>query len=690
MKRFLAIFTVLSLAVSPVPSLAKTSPDKFVRTANYFLKAGSALSPAEFAILASYDLVVLPMEAQVYNRDFFAYAREKNPDIIILPYVPCRSININDLADGAQIRKKLKSGILDEWYLKDSKGAIVSAWPGTIPINVATEWNEYLPRFVENTILSTGLWDGVFYDEVQDDMTYLNSGDIDLDRNGVRDTRETANTIWQKGMLDLFIHSRQAFGESALILTNGSSLPDYQPYVNGRMFENFPAQQEQTSLWNKVANSYTALFSRVKKPAIFIINANTRNSGNKTDYQRMRYGLATALLSDGYFSFDYGDKDHGQLWKYDEFDAYLGKPSGLPENVLGKNTGVLFPSVWKRDFQRGVVYLNATDENQAIGFQEEFEKIKGTQDVSINDGSIVSEIELKAKDGILLYRPLSLVEGAPFKNGSFARVFNSFGTAKRTGFFSYLPVHRGGTTLVLEDLDGDGSSETVVADLTTLTLYNEKKEKLFSLKPYGPTWKGGFSVALIDLDRDGKHEVLVAPESDLARGFPRGEKIFLSQTSTVKAYDLKGSLRLSFAPFGANYRFSVSLSGGRLDGSASPSIVVGSGEGASPEVRVFDSMGKQIKKKFFAYGKAFKGGVHVAVGDVSGDGTAEIVTAPGKGGKPHVRIFDKNGKVLSGGFYAFDPQNTAGVKIAVSDLDRDGRSEIIPMTMNVFTLSSIR
>ena len=38
--------------------------------------------------------------------------------------------------------------------------------------------------------------------------------------------------------------------------------------------------------------------------------------------------------------------------------------------------------------------------------------------------------------------------------------------------------------------------------------------------------------------------------------------------------------------------------------------------------------------------RAFTGGVHLAVGDVTGYGVPDLVTAPGPGGGPHVKVFD--------------------------------------------------
>lgn len=107
-------------------------------------------------------------------------------------------------------------------------------------------------------------------------------------------------------------------------------------------------------------------------------------------------------------------------------------------------------------------------------------------------------------------------------------------------------------------------------------------------------------------------------------------------------------------------------------------LVTAPGAGLSPWIRVFTMKGKAEAKpdNLYAYSKTFLGGVNVATGDVNGDGRDEIITAPKSGG-PQIRVFKKDGSSLGAGFWAFDRAFTGGVSVAAGDVDGDGRDEII-------------
>jgi len=114
----------------------------------------------------------------------------------------------------------------------------------------------------------------------------------------------------------------------------------------------------------------------------------------------------------------------------------------------------------------------------------------------------------------------------------------------------------------------------------------------------------------------------------------------------------------------------------------SPIFVVGADAGGLPEVKVFDATTGALKFHFLAYDAGFRGGVRVAVGDVNGDGTDDIITGAGPGGGPQVRVFDGlTGQPLAGtlgSFFGISPSSfSGGVFVAAGDVDGDGRADII-------------
>jgi hypothetical protein len=99
--------------------------------------------------------------------------------------------------------------------------------------------------------------------------------------------------------------------------------------------------------------------------------------------------------------------------------------------------------------------------------------------------------------------------------------------------------------------------------------------------------------------------------------------------------------------------------------------------GNAPEVAVFDAVTKQQKFTINAVGDSFTGGVNVAVGDVNGDGTADIITGAKAGGGAAVSVFSGVDGTLLKTFTVGDDASRAGVSVAAADFDGDGRVEIV-------------
>jgi hypothetical protein len=652
------IFLIFFTLGLPFCVKAQTATDKYPRTANYFLLSGTTLEiSSTIESLSKFDLLILPAEAQVYNQDFFKKVRQKNSDIIILAYVP--TVSYNNLYWNDSLHKKLKSGISNSWWLKDNNGNTLSIWSGTSALNLNSGWTEYLASYAATDVYGSGWWDGIFFDEVGDTAP---SGSA------------VTNQQWQNGYVNLFSSTRNKLGSKAIIITNGSSNSVYRQHINGRMFESFPTPWEGNGSWTTVEKNYLTMEDSAGYSAINVINGNTNNTGNSSDYQAVRFGLTSTLLGGGYFGFDYGAESHAQIWEYDEYNAYLGEAKGEPEDILNSKNTTISKSVWSRDFMNGKVLVNSSDSSQTIKLDGDYEKIRGTQDSYVNSGAIVSRVSLPAEDGIILLRPIEEINNATFKNGSFARVYNASGEVKRNGFFAYTSQYNGGQTIIHYNLDNDSELETVVASNTEVTIFDDDNKEIAGFCPYTENYSLGINLAVGDLEHDGKTEIITGTEYG---GGPQ-----------LRIFNQNGSLiNPGFFAYDSAFRGGVHVTMGDVNGDGVDEIITGAGKSGGPHIRIFNKNGVLINPGFFAYNQLFRGGVYVASGDVDGDGRDEIITGAGPGGGPHVRVYNESG-ALENEFFTSDTSDTSGVAITVSDVDGDSVDEIIDLTEDVFTTSN--
>lgn len=117
---------------------------------------------------------------------------------------------------------------------------------------------------------------------------------------------------------------------------------------------------------------------------------------------------------------------------------------------------------------------------------------------------------------------------------------------------------------------------------------------------------------------------------------------------------------------------------GDLDGDGRGEIITGPGIGGGPQLKIFDFFGKLIGE-FSVYEKDFRGGINVASGNLVKVGRSlqdEIVVSPMSDKEPLVKIFNNHGKTLSS-FLAYGQKFKGGVNIGLGDVDKDALQEII-------------
>ncbi|MBX9625734.1 MAG: FG-GAP-like repeat-containing protein [Gemmataceae bacterium] len=145
----------------------------------------------------------------------------------------------------------------------------------------------------------------------------------------------------------------------------------------------------------------------------------------------------------------------------------------------------------------------------------------------------------------------------------------------------------------------------------------------------------------------------------------------------VRVFDGKtGSEVRSFFADASTARVGLTVAVGDVTGDGRADVVTGTGVGGGPRVTAHDGATGAVLRDFFAYDSTFRGGVNVAAGDLTGDGRAEIVTAPARG-SPHVKAFDGSTAAEARSFFAYDPAATGGVSLAAADVTADGRADIV-------------
>ena len=150
----------------------------------------------------------------------------------------------------------------------------------------------------------------------------------------------------------------------------------------------------------------------------------------------------------------------------------------------------------------------------------------------------------------------------------------------------------------------------------------------------------------------------------------------------VRVFDLNtGVVVREFLAYNVRFRGGVRVAYADVNGDGTPDIITAPGRGGGPHIRVFN--GRTFQQllspigNFMAYDVNFTGGVYVAAGDVNGDGFADVITGAGAGGGPHVRVFSGLTGAVLGEFMAYDPAFAGGVTVAVGDTNGDGFADVI-------------
>jgi FG-GAP-like repeat/FG-GAP repeat len=226
-----------------------------------------------------------------------------------------------------------------------------------------------------------------------------------------------------------------------------------------------------------------------------------------------------------------------------------------------------------------------------------------------------------------------------------------------------------------------GGTEVKIFDGTTLNQVAPRvlKSLTFPLFPYV-----GYDVAAGDFDGDGKADVVVSVAS-----FGTGVAVYSGADLANPNFNplpiFGVGAMVSFTAI-ANFSGGTTVAVGDVNGDRTPDLVVGAGPGGGPRVAVFDGTSlrrgqtpRHLFNDFFALDPTVRNGVNVAVMDVNRDGRGDVLVGMASG-SPEMTAVDGAALTSSGGATVTkwwdglfgDPTSTGGVQMAVKDLDGDG------------------
>jgi hypothetical protein len=270
--------------------------------------------------------------------------------------------------------------------------------PGTWLVDAsAPAWREVLAVELE-ALVAAGPWSGVALDACEDDLATIAGGAVDLDRDGVADDAATASAAWASGVATLVTTLRERVGPDARLVADSRGAECAHDELDGIVLPGFPVGAVPPLPFETTLDRYLAWTGRAGHPPLSVVGA---TGTAPTDYAAMRLGLATALLGDGYFTFD--DAAHDVAWWFDAYDGagrgrgWLGHPQGPPTRVSG--------GAYVRTFTRGMVVANPTETPIQVSVPPGFHKLLGTQDPAHDDGEdVTGALVVAAHDGYLLAR----------------------------------------------------------------------------------------------------------------------------------------------------------------------------------------------------------------------------------------------------------------------------------------------
>jgi hypothetical protein len=352
----------------------------------------------ELEHFARWNMLTLNYQTAYYASASLKKIKNLNPNIKILAWI---SIGLACPTPDAY-EHYLETSNEDWWVHKRGMESSCSTryypisdkYPDLVMPNPKSKFASHIVKFMQEEIISSELYDGIFYDCVWDFI------DQDLKYADISASEYT------EGVAGILRDTREKIGSKYIIIgnpgTKWSANCPYWDYANGHYQENalgdvFGSDWKET--WkiyqynmNKKAPppriNWIGVDTQYKRDRIHYMKVEKKDL-TAEDLRRMRLGLGTTLLDNGYFGFDKGDGFHGygESWWFSEYDVNLGYSKGKYS---------IEDKLYKRYFENGVVIVNPSDGYENIQLDHNHK--------DVSTGASGTEFKLPPKDARILLK----------------------------------------------------------------------------------------------------------------------------------------------------------------------------------------------------------------------------------------------------------------------------------------------
>ena len=432
--------------------------------------------------------------------------------------------------------------------------------------------------------------------------------------------------------------------------------------------------------------------------AVGIMSSGAVNVGLETGFATvflnnsiLSHPLGTSPLDDFHETAGSTSSGTGNLIR-EFFDSFGGTVASTDDPLLGplaNNGGLTFT----RMPQTGSPAIDAGDNAAAVGLTSDQ---RGGTSVRIFNGKVdIGAVEVQPA---FVVRPV-LAGGA--LNGNARTLMPTTGQLQLGSTVPFFPGSTVNVRTAVADVTGDGIADfiggTGPSSATKVVVINGVTGKtVATIAPFEAAFKGGVFVASGDFDGDGVADLVVTPDQG---GGPiaaiySGAKLAAGLTNDAAQF------RRFFAIEDPFFRGGARPAVGDLNGDGRADLIVSAGFLGGPRIAIYNGASLPDAKTFpihlvadfFAFEQTLRNGAFVAVGDMNGDGFADIFFGAGPAGGPRVRLIDGakllaagsfgnldaiSGKAQLANFFAGDNTLRGGVRLAITDTDDNGIPDLV-------------